>query len=67
MVGLEGFWPGCALVLGAWEAAALLSGRRVPMVSTTVRRSYCRQPKLTRAVTVLWLVGLGRHLLAEES
>ena len=52
----------CAVVLGVWEAVAITS-RRVPTVTVTARAACSRWPRGFRLLTLLWLFGLGDHLL----
>ena len=56
------FWPTCAIGLGAWEAAAVTT-RRVPTVSTTVRRARQRARRTTEALVLTWALALVAHLL----
>ncbi len=60
------FWAVQAILLGAWEAAAFLTRRRIPTITTTVRRSRSRHRRLTHTIVLAWLVGLARHLLRQE-
>jgi hypothetical protein len=54
-------WGATAISLGTWEAVALTT-RRLPTVTSTVRCACARQPA-ARALVLLWLAALGRHLL----
>jgi hypothetical protein len=55
------FYGTCAITLGMWEACAYTT-RRVPTVT-----GFCRARKhpVFRLVVIMWLLGLGRHLLRE--
>jgi len=56
------FWPGTAITLSAWEAAALLTGRpTITDVSRMVRRH-----KAGKVVIVMWTAGLCYHLLVSK-
>lgn len=59
-------WAAQAIALGAWETTALLTHRRVPTITATIRRCHHHNPPATRVAVCLWLAGLGRHLLAQE-
>lgn len=61
---LERAWGMSAVLFGTWEAVAY-STRRVPTVSETVwRLGGCRHRRVVQAGVVLYVAGLGRHLLA---
>ena len=55
-------WAGWAILLGVWEAVAIAT-RRVPTVTVTARAACARWPRGFRLLTLLWLFGLGDHLL----
>ena len=55
-------WAGWAILLGVWEAVAIAT-KRVPTVTETARRSCVRYPFGFRLLALLWLAGLGDHLL----
>ena len=58
-------WGVCGVVLGTWEAAAILTGR-VPTVSLAVARARHRYPTLADALVLAWAVGTARHLLTYQ-
>lgn len=61
------FWPACAVTLGVWESAALLSKGKVPLITSLTRNCHRKWRRRTEAVVGIWLVGLGAHLLQEAT
>ncbi len=59
------FWTANAIALGVWEAVAKSTGR-IPTVTTSVRAAVRRHPRTARVGVILWLAGLGQHLLGGE-
>lgn len=62
------FYGTCAVVLGAWEAAAYAT-RRVPTVTRTCRSLHGapRYRLAARALVLIWAAGLARHLLGDDA
>lgn len=58
-------WAATAITLGVWEATAITT-RKVPTISSTCRMARQRNARATEAAIVLWLFGLGAHLLKRE-
>ena len=58
------FWGTQAVVLGVWEAIAIKTGK-LPTITRTVKAAKTRRSRLTHAAVVVWLIGLGRHLLKD--
>ena len=60
------FYGASAITLGAWEATAYASGKRVPTVSAVT----CKARRKNRLVTLLavsaWAAGLIVHLARHE-
>jgi len=56
------FWPGTAIALSSWEAAAILTGR--PTVTEVSR--YIRRHRAGQAAILAWTAGLAYHLLASK-
>lgn len=53
-------WGWSAVVIGAWEAAAMSS--RLPTVSRIIWRLIRRHPLFARLLLGAWLTGLAKHL-----
>lgn len=54
-------WGTSAVVLGAWEATAYLTGR-LPTITDTYARCSRRRRRLVRLAFAVWCVGLYLHL-----
>ncbi len=61
------FWPACAVTIGVWETAALLSRGKVPLVTTFTRNCRKKWRRRTEVVVGVWVIGLGMHLLQEAT
>jgi len=57
------FWPGTAIALTSWEAAAMLTGR--PTVTDICR--FLRRHPAGRIAILAWTAGLAYHLLVSKS
>lgn len=55
-------WGIAGATLGAWELAALTTGR-VPTISLTVHRARSKRAAVVDMVVLLWAFGTVRHLL----
>jgi hypothetical protein len=68
---LKHFYAASIIGLGAWEATAFASRRRVWTVTGTVRHFNGKQHKAQRAATkgvvALYLIGAGVHLLRQAA
>ena len=64
--GRRNFYGTCAVALGAWEAIAFATGRVPTITSTTRAACRSRYGAPVRLVTLAWLAGLARHLLADD-
>lgn len=58
-------WATTAITLGVWEATAVTT-RRIPTISRTCRMARQRNARATEAAILVWLFGLGAHLLKRE-
>ncbi|HMD81949.1 MAG TPA: hypothetical protein VKE92_11605 [Anaerolineales bacterium] len=54
-----------AIFLGVWETAAVTT-KRVPTISGFCTETRKRHKRETEALILLWLAGLGVHLLRRE-
>lgn len=59
-------WATVAITLGAWETTAVTT-RKIPTISRTCYMARSRHARQTEAVIILWLAGLGAHLLKRAS
>lgn len=57
------FWPACAITLGVWETAALVTKGKVPLITTTTKMCRSKWKRRTEVVVGVWVVGLAAHLL----
>lgn len=55
-------WATVAITLGAWETLAVTT-RKVPTISNTCWLARRRRARTTETAIILWLAGLGAHLL----
>lgn len=58
-------WATTAITLGVWEATAITT-KKVPTISRTCRMARQRNARATEAAILVWLFGLGAHLLKRE-
>lgn len=57
-------WAAAAIVVGAWEAAAVSSRGRIPTITLAVRAARSRRQRATEVGVLLVLSALARHLLS---
>lgn len=55
-------WATCAIGLGVWETTAVTT-KKVPTITNTCRYAKKRYRRQTEAAIIVWLFGLGAHLL----
>ena len=60
------FWAGTAIGLGVWETTALTT-KKIPTVSKFCYDSRRQRGRVTDVTIVIWLIGLGAHLLKRSS
>lgn len=58
-------WATTAIGLGVWEATAVTT-RKVPTITRTCKMARDKNRRATEAAILLWLFGLGAHLLKRE-
>jgi len=59
-------WAATAITLGVWETVALTT-KKVPTISNACWSARKRHARKTEAAVILWLTGLGAHLLKRAS
>jgi hypothetical protein len=59
-------WAATAIILGIWESFAVIT-KKIPTISKTVVLARKHQPRPTEAAVLLWLAGLGAHLLKRST
>jgi hypothetical protein len=59
-------WAATAIGLGIWESIAVIS-RKIPTISRTVTMARKRHGRPTEGAVLLWLIGLGLHLLKRST
>lgn len=59
-------WGISGAALGSWEALALTTGR-IPTISNLVWGRRGNQRRLMQALVLFWLLGVGKHLLFDQS
>ena len=57
------FWITNAIMLGAWEATAVATRRRVPTISATVHTAQRKHPWTVFLGVTTWSVALWRYLV----
>lgn len=63
---LDQAWATTAITLGVWEAVAVTT-KKIPTISRTCWYARQRRSRTTEAAVILWLAGLGAHLLKRAS
>lgn len=55
-------WAATAITLGVWETAAITT-KKIPTISRACWAARQRRARSTETAVILWLLGLGAHLL----